>query len=661
MVLFVGVTIPVALGGSQPVSAVGKLSPGERRCFEVSGSPRDVALVKLTPVKAEGRGHGLLVWSEVVDVPVASNVNFDVGTTDPNVAAAAIGVDGQVCYVNSAAPAHLVADHLGTIDAGAYTAAQASGAPLRRLDTRGGALLAPGARRCFPVAGSPGDVALVNLTPVQSHGRGYGLLVSSDVVGVPVASSVNFDVGTTDPNVAAAAIGADGQVCYLNSEAATHLVADHLGTIDADSYTAAQANGAPLRMLDTRGGARLAAGARRCFPVAGSPGDVALVNLTPVQAHGRGYGLLVSSDVTGAPVASNVNFAPGSVDPNVAFAPIGSDGQVCYHNSMHSEVDLVADHLGTIASESFTPANPDAAPQRTVDTRDWRPDVYLNFHGSEQLLGATDAQWQYVRKNLDGFWGHWSSAPDHETQLQNTIELTRKIVGRKLVAEHAIANADGSCGSFMEDWFYAGQPGVPGSGVEGRAPDIRYERVAAALYAGDNPDCWGAVGGISAMFREFQGQGYDTVYALYQATNLIDVGDPGEEFPLITPGSSGDLAYRNAGAVVIECQMDDCLHPMVRDQFFRVIAETHARGASFVWFTGYHQESGIGSTGWLAKIQQTYDAIAAQGLWRPGDAITLINYYGSYPALPERRPDGIPADTVTGILAWLLEQRPDAR
>jgi hypothetical protein len=368
LVLFVGATISVVLSGSQPVSAVGKVSPGERRCFSVPGTPGDVALVNLTPVQAEGRGYGLLVSSDVAGVPVASNVNFDVGTTDPNVAAAAIGADGQVCYINSEAPTHLVADHLGTIDADAYTAAQANGAPLRKLDTRGGALLAPGARQCFSVAGSPGDVPLVNLTPVQSQGRGYGLLVSSDVVDVPVASSVNFDVGTTDPNVAAAAIGADGQVCYLNSEASTHLVADHLGTIDADSYTAAQASGAPLRSLDTRGGARLAPGARRCFSVAGSPGGVALVNLTPVQAQGRGYGLLVSSDVTEVPVASNVNFDVGTTDPNVAVAAIGADGHVCHLNS-EASTHLVADHLGTIEAGVYTTAQANGAPDRRVDTR----------------------------------------------------------------------------------------------------------------------------------------------------------------------------------------------------------------------------------------------------------------------------------------------------
>ena len=198
-----------------------------------------------------------------------------------------------------------------------------------------------------------------------------------------MASNVNFGPGSVDPNVAFAPIGSDGQVCFVNSmHSQVDLVADHLGTIAIESFTPANPDATPERTVDTRigiGGATMAPGARVCFDVAGAPGDVAVVNLTPVLAQGPGNGLLVSSDIAQPPVASNVNFGPGSVDPNVAFAPIGSDGQVCFVNSMHSQVDLVADHLGTIAIESFTPANPDATPERTVDTRiglggrRWRP------------------------------------------------------------------------------------------------------------------------------------------------------------------------------------------------------------------------------------------------------------------------------------------------
>lgn len=113
----------------------------------------------------------------------------------------------------------------------------------------------------------------------------------------------------------------------------------------------------------------VAASGRVCFAVAGSPGDVALVNLTPVLAAGGGNGQLVSSSVTLPPNASNVNFGPGSVDPNVAAAPIGPDRRVCFVNSRHTSVHLIADHLGTIAKSAYTLADPSGAPVRKIDTR----------------------------------------------------------------------------------------------------------------------------------------------------------------------------------------------------------------------------------------------------------------------------------------------------
>jgi hypothetical protein len=188
-----------------------------------------------------------------------------------------------------------------------------------------------------------------------------------------VASNVNYGLGTVDPNVAAAPIGADGQVCYVNSKhTSVHVIADHLGTIARSAYTLADPTGAPTRLVDTRaglGGTLVAPNGRVCFAVAGNPGDVALVNLTPVEPAGAGNGQLISSDITAPPVASNVNYGPGRVDPNVAAAPIGADGQVCYVNSKHTSVHLIADHLGTIARSAYTLADPTGAPARLVDTR----------------------------------------------------------------------------------------------------------------------------------------------------------------------------------------------------------------------------------------------------------------------------------------------------
>ena len=125
------------------------------------------------------------------------------------------------------------------------------------------------------------------------------------------------------------------------------------GVLDTDL------SGISMQLFDPRlpADTKVGPSGRVCFPVAGAPGDLAVVNLTPVEADGLGNGQLVSSDVTVPPVASNVNFSPGSFDPNVAVAPIGGDGKVCFVNSVHSPVHLVADHLGTIDAASYTLAS----------------------------------------------------------------------------------------------------------------------------------------------------------------------------------------------------------------------------------------------------------------------------------------------------------------
>ena len=380
--LICATAIPIYLANSQHASALGRMTPSERRCFSVNGAAGGAALVNLTPVLAEGAGDGQLVSSNVVSPPLASNVNYRPGSVDPNVAVTGIGTNGQVCFINSAQTrVHLIADHLGTIAATNYTPAKSNGAPNRVIDTRtglGGGKLSPSGQVCVTVNGQPGDAALVNLTPILADGPGDGQLVSSNVKHTPsTASNVNFGPGSVDPNVAVAQIGGDGQVCYINSNhTSVHLVADHLGTITGGAYSPATPSGAPDRRVDTRsglGGGMIGPSGRLCFSVTGAPGDAALVNLTPVLAAGRGDGQLVSSDVTSPPVASNVNYGPGTVDPNVAIAPIGTNGQVCYINSAHTSVHLIADHMGTIKAHAYTPATLSGAPDRRLDTRTETP------------------------------------------------------------------------------------------------------------------------------------------------------------------------------------------------------------------------------------------------------------------------------------------------
>jgi hypothetical protein len=364
----------IALLGSAvlPVGrAEAAIAPEAKVCFTLPGA-NGLAFVNLTPVNARGAGNAQLVPGDRFDPPIGSNVNFSPGSVDPNLAAVEAR-GNRVCFVNSDnTTVDVVADYLGAAES--FDIPASLDKPTRVLDTRASSPIGPSQRVCFDVAGQVGSLALVNLTPVNARGVGSGQLVSSEVIEPPTTSNVNFSPGSVDPNLAAAPIGPDRKVCYVNSDHTTvDLVADELASLSPGTYTLAQPSGAPVRVLDTRTMSPVAPSGRACFAVAGTPGDVALVNLTPARAQGAGNGLLVSSAVLDPHTASNVNFTPGSVDPNLAVAPIGPDGKVCFANSNHTTVDLVADHLATILAAEFVLATPSGAPLRVVDTRTHGP------------------------------------------------------------------------------------------------------------------------------------------------------------------------------------------------------------------------------------------------------------------------------------------------
>lgn len=363
-------------------SASSRIAPGERRCFGAIGSPGQVAIINLTPVEASGRGDGKLLPSGVLPSGPVANVNFYKDSVDPNVAFTRIGDDGLVCFYNSNdSSVDLVADQLGTITTNEFTYAaggyQPGGQPYRIFDTRISDIkIRPNERKCFSVPGTQGWGAIVNLTPVLADGGGDGqLLKNAPGIEPPLGANVNFRPGSVDPNVAVAEVGSDPNqsICYVNSyHTSVHLIADSFGSIPPATFVMANAaNGTMVRVLDTRfdSNGKIGPGQRRCFSVSGNPGDAAVVNLTPVHADANGDGLLVSSDVTTRPNSANVNFSRNSVDPNLAVARVGQDGRVCFLNSVHTSVDLVADQMAVIASASYVAANADGAPTRILDTR----------------------------------------------------------------------------------------------------------------------------------------------------------------------------------------------------------------------------------------------------------------------------------------------------
>ncbi len=357
-----------------------ELLAGASVCVAVDqGRSGDVAVVNITNTHAAGRGYGSLRRSNDSPVPSRSagdrysSVNFAADTPpNPNLALATIGTDGKICYDGAVSDHQVILDQVGTLLNAAIDASE----PTRMLDTRSASPLVPETSVCVRVpVGAPGDTAVVNITNTNASGRGYGALRSSDATPVfrrPAGgqfSSVNFAANTPpNPNLAFAAIGQDGKICYDGAVSSHHVILDFNGTI----YEAGLSSSEPRRVLDTRTSRILQPSSSVCVAVPNAdPGDVAVVNITNTGALGRGYGTLRSSNDAAVYVRdpdarfSSVNFAARTPpNPNLAFATVGSDGTVCY-DGVGAAHHVILDLAATISASSVSVGEP----SRILDTR----------------------------------------------------------------------------------------------------------------------------------------------------------------------------------------------------------------------------------------------------------------------------------------------------
>lgn len=153
----------------------------------------------------------------------------------------------------------------------------------------------------------------------------------------------------------------------------------------------------PIRILDTRAGSGspLTPNSTRLLPVAGTgrvvpTGAVAAVlNVTEVNGT-AGSLLTVYPAGTPQPKASNLNFAAGTVTPNLVTVTIGAGGAVNIYNALGT-VNVLADVEGYFAPATSTPAQQGEfhpiAPVRVCDTRSASPTPACKAHGA--LAGGT--------------------------------------------------------------------------------------------------------------------------------------------------------------------------------------------------------------------------------------------------------------------------------
>jgi hypothetical protein len=333
----------------------------------------------------------LTVWPAGGAQPVASNLNFGIGQTVPNMVIVPVGTNGQISIYNNTGGVDVIVDVLGWFPTGSsYTGLT----PARLMDSRP---VAPTIDGQFAGIGPIGPAATTHLAVVNRGGvpaTGVGAVAlnvtatnptSNSYLTVwpaggaqPVASNLNFGVGQTVPNMVIVPVSADGQISIYNNTGTVDVIVDVLGWFPtAKSYTGLT----PARLMDTRPAAPTIDGQ---FAGTGPIGPAATTNLTVVNRGGvpaTGVGAVAlnvtATNPTGnsyltvwpageaQPVASNLNFGVGQTVPNMVIVPVAADGQISIYNNTGT-VDVIVDVLGWFPTgNSYT----GLTPARQMDTR----------------------------------------------------------------------------------------------------------------------------------------------------------------------------------------------------------------------------------------------------------------------------------------------------
>lgn len=332
----------------------------------VNGIPVDATAVimNLTAVLPTAPGF-LTAFPKGVPQPLASNVNFGPGDVVPNLVTVGIGTGGKVSIVNQGGTNDVLADVVGYYSpvSGSYFT---SVTPLRALDTRDGtgatrARVGAGGEvslQITGVGGVPADATgvVLNVTGILPTAPGF-VTVYPNGVDRPLASNLNFVPNDVVPNLVIVGVGTSGRVKLFNGSGSIDLVADIVGYYSPDATGKTFFPVTPVRALDTRSGvggysSPVGPGGSIDLIIRGAnsiPNEASAIvlNATAVLPSAPSYLTFYPSGV-GRPLASNLNYGPGDVVPNLVQVGIGGNGKVSIFNGAGA-VNVVADLTGYFA------------------------------------------------------------------------------------------------------------------------------------------------------------------------------------------------------------------------------------------------------------------------------------------------------------------------
>ncbi len=364
---YVGIT-PARLYDSRTVDRLlplGAGTTGEVRALGFGGVPLSGVTAVALNVTATGAlgSSSFTVWPTGDAKPDVANVTMPASRSVGSLVIVKTGVDGRVNITNDLGAAHCVVDVVGYFRTAAANRLQ-SITPLRALDTRDGTGGRLGAITSAGVVDVTvrgiGDVPItadsvvVNVTAVTPTGQGY-LTIWPSGESRPLASSLNFPVGVTVPNMVIAKVGTNGKISIYNLRGLTHVVVDILGYMSSTSpgrYLPLPA----ARVMDTTPAAVAPVGPASTstltvLGVGGVPatGVSAVALNIAASAPSANSFLVVWPNGVARPLAANLNPRAGLDVSNLAVVKVGTGGKVQLYNHAGT-VDLVVDVVGYFTS-----------------------------------------------------------------------------------------------------------------------------------------------------------------------------------------------------------------------------------------------------------------------------------------------------------------------
>jgi hypothetical protein len=351
-----------------PTGPATPFNPGETRSLTVTGGtvPADITavVVNMTAVGPSAGGF-VTVFPTGVTKPLASNLNFAPGDVIANLVTVGVGTGGQIDIYNDTGTTNVIADVVGYYRL-ASGAPYFATTPTRLLDTRTGtggstSPWGPGELRTLTVVGSavPDDASavVVNMTVTQATAGSFLTVFPTDQ-SQPLASNLNFSAGQTIPNLVIVGVGVGGgnagNISIFNAAGNVHILADVVGYYRPGTTGARFTPVTPTRLLDTRSTTPLNPFETRTLVVRGAPTAIpaaassVVMNVTAVPPISGGF-LTVFPAGIAQPLASNLNFGPNQVIPNLVMVGVGTAGandhKVSFYNDTGT-VNVIADVVG---------------------------------------------------------------------------------------------------------------------------------------------------------------------------------------------------------------------------------------------------------------------------------------------------------------------------